>query len=113
MIEEQKHTPGPWEVEQGYSGSRGQIAVTNHDNFNRTGCCICLIAPVSNYTEEDKANARLIAAAPDMLAALEKLDEMRKDFFIPDDELGAIDGDSIRAFVEMYRAAISKAKGAQ
>lgn len=31
---------------------------------------ICLIAPMANYNDTDEANARLIAAAPDLLEAL-------------------------------------------
>lgn len=66
------HTPGPWE---------------NIDNMNETGDISILCGkvnaygnyhvasisrgPVEHLTEEDKANARLIAAAPELLEALE------------------------------------------
>lgn len=34
---------------------------------------ICLVSPDVSVTEQDEANARLIAAAPDLLAALKAL----------------------------------------
>lgn len=55
------HTPGPWvelhdfDGDYGIFGGPNLVAVTNHD------------------TDEDHANARLIAAAPEMLEALEEL----------------------------------------
>jgi len=55
-----KHTPGPW-----MAAEMGVIAngLTTHGNFY-----VCSLIDPNN--EEDKANARLIAAAPDMLEAL-------------------------------------------
>ena len=50
-----KHTPGPWHVSNGV-----QIRSAKHQ--------ICKVWMMRNG--EDNANARLIAAAPDMLAAL-------------------------------------------
>ena len=61
-----QHTPGPWQVN--YEDS---TQVCDADGKNR-GCARiahCRAAP--GYTvAERRANARLIAAAPDMLAAL-------------------------------------------
>lgn len=63
-----EHTPGPW----AYAGN-GNITtqaahygftVASVDTFTGRSCC---------PDEERRANARLIAAAPDMLAALEGL----------------------------------------
>lgn len=107
MIEEQKHTLGEW----GYDRAPQDYDGGGSPAYSTITCGDVVIAQVNDLIPEGAANGHLMAAAPDMLAALEKLDEMRKDFFIPDDELGAIDGNSIGAFVEMYRAAISKAKG--
>ena len=67
------HTKGPWTTD-----------VHDHDepyqNIQiQAGCGrkICLIdiddAPVHDYNAEQKSNARLIAAAPDLLAALEDI----------------------------------------
>lgn len=55
-----KHTPGPWESSN---------AVVQSDT--RYICTAGSIHP--GRTEEDLANANLIAAAPDLLAALEAI----------------------------------------
>jgi hypothetical protein len=53
-----KHTPGPWTVEIGMDA---KVRCPDGRTFN-IGDAI--------YHEENKDNARLVAAAPDMLAAL-------------------------------------------
>lgn len=70
-----KHTPRPWEVFAGDSvGVRTAYPVNDIGGMPakfelcRTGT-----------TEEAKANARLIAAAPEMLAALKRIVEWEKD----------------------------------
>ncbi len=59
-----KHTPGPWEVdlETGEINAQGAVLGTIYgaDDFP---CCD------EDIDEEYKANARLIAATPDLLAA--------------------------------------------
>jgi hypothetical protein len=63
-----KHTPGPWMV------SDGVVHQAQEGGVCRIACC----ADARSYAdrkrfvapEEKEANARLIAAAPDMLAAL-------------------------------------------
>lgn len=65
-----KHTPGPWECELGHENGDFQI--------NSTGCRWKAIANATAnvlgadavYDDEAQANAKLIAAAPDMLKAL-------------------------------------------
>ena len=57
------HTPGPWTAEHNFAG--GIAIVGAHRRIHA--------AHVNKHAEtvaEDTANARLIAAAPDMLAAL-------------------------------------------
>lgn len=55
-----KHTPGPWVVCARY------VVTPDQDTT------ICEIPEyLADYTETDEANARLIAAAPDMLEALD------------------------------------------
>ena len=69
--EKSKHTPGPWSVNDinpsdiyGYErGTKRGRFVATAVNFGSGNCC---------HTEEDRANAHLIAAAPELLAALEK-----------------------------------------
>ena len=88
-----KHTPGPWEASEGYPSD-----VWHVDMPNRT-----LSVSVSRHetddmpVEEVQANARLIAAAPDLLAALER---------IAWTECGAFS-------VQIARDAIVKAKGGE
>ena len=86
---EAKHTPGPWRVENPeqfgrdiYAG-RVQVASTFYIGISH---------------EEEGANARLIAAVPDLLAALEQIAAI--SWVIPA-EIGRI-----------ARAAIAKATGA-
>lgn len=59
MTRETKHTPGNWHAHNGqiYPEETGQTIATVH-YFDKTN-------------EEHQANQRLIAAAPDLLAALE------------------------------------------
>jgi hypothetical protein len=56
-----KHTPGPW------GDVHGIIQATNNYIIAR------IDAPVHLHNEITEANARLIAAAPDMLAALKEI----------------------------------------
>ena len=94
-----KHTPGPW---------------TMHPRFD-DGAEVRAIAPVawcsvastvgssgdqSIDAAEARANARLIAAAPDLLAALDRLERLSGSAMGTDDPA--------RVFA---RAAIAKAKG--
>lgn len=53
------HTPGPWNVE------------SNHV-FDASGYCVA-ICPYTKIRPQAEANARLIAAAPKLLAALKRL----------------------------------------
>lgn len=94
-----KHTPGPW---------------TMHPRFD-DGAEVRAIAPVawcsvastvgssgsqSIDAAEARANARLIAAAPDLLRALERLERLSGSAMMTDDPAR-----------EGARAAVAKAKG--
>lgn len=65
------HTPGPWYIEE----------ISNRDwqiNSDSRDWCLLEITPAiygesDSLSDEDKANARLIAAAPDLLEALKSL----------------------------------------
>ena len=95
-MEKQQHTPGPWAyiVPDGYVVRHPQI----YSDFG----------PVANATwlgenklDQLKANARLIAAAPELLEALEEI-------------VSAADGDGwsqLDADLRKARAAIAKATG--
>ncbi len=59
-----KHTPGPWEKK--YDPSTHRIEVNAPDD----GRCVCFIhVPPATGFDVCEANARLIAAAPDLLDA--------------------------------------------
>jgi hypothetical protein len=56
-----KHTPGPWAWNESFFGLQGATGpVLYYEGY--AGMCLAL--------EREEANARLIAAAPDMLEAL-------------------------------------------
>ena len=60
------HTPGPWSVEKGEGDGEGKLIVASEND------CICFMTR-SDYTtpSNEHENARLIAAAPELLGAAE------------------------------------------
>ncbi len=65
-----KHTPGPWKVKSDYNVfSGGGRLVANSGGHSGSVC-------PEEIHEENKANAILIAAAPDLLEALENLERV-------------------------------------
>ena len=109
-----KHTPGPWAI---LSESRGAIVTA------RDGCYdVAIVRDIGN--EDNKANARLIAAAPELLQALadllEAADSMCGTFGCirgdtPEDADTFIHDEWAEAFLkeraDSARAAIAKATG--
>ena len=100
-----KHTPGPWHADPGRRVTG--FAVTHDGEPNPIA--IALRKPRSSHTNgitdsTALANARLIAAAPDLLVALEACEELLSAM----PTLGGIAG---LAVVENARAAIAKARG--
>ena len=103
------HTPGSW-----VASENGHILVDEESDYWRPrleyanrgmgleGWRIASMEP--GWTQEDKANARLIAAAPDLLAALQALVTHRT---------GAGTAAQIHQHYEAARAAIAKAGGAE
>ena len=88
-----KHTPGPWQV-----GHFDSNMICDSDGANR-GCAP--IARVEGTAAERRANARLIAAAPELLEALRGLLDPATNE----------DGEWYRQAREAARAAIAKAEG--
>jgi hypothetical protein len=88
-----KHTPGPWEV-----GGYGGVVIP----VNRNGSIICSMHGRDSTYQGDncKDNARLIAAAPDLLEAL-------KEFVHPYQSVALTE----RERNEKALAAIAKAEG--
>ena len=70
-MSESKHTPGPWTI-CGMSSTAGgpvtHLVVNGSDGpaLGEFGVFICAVSPVESLNERDEANARLIAAAPDL-----------------------------------------------
>ena len=66
-----QHTPGPWKIDH-FNTSTGCYQISGHEQ-------VLNLAFVQDYSDEGdsdqeaKANARLIAAAPDLLEALKDL----------------------------------------
>ena len=91
-----QHTPGPWFVD-----INGEGAITAPDGM--------LIARMQNAYRDDlrESNARLIAAAPELLAALQDLAEEAARSVYPQPDKP----DSAWAKLVRARAAIAKATG--
>lgn len=102
-----KHTPGPWSQSHRKSGN----GYSTTEVYCAAGQTIATLAwyPVptpTGTTTSREANARLIAAAPDLLAALQDL------FGAELEKCMAFDGhDDQMEAVERARAAIAKATG--
>jgi hypothetical protein len=118
-MSESKHTPGPWTVTLG--GPRGSFHISeakSHDEAEHSD------DGVDGYTVSS-ANARLIAAAPDLLQKLQKvvawLDRLatraEKDAkdtrFVSLSEANAADAKNYRATIADISAAIAKATGSE
>lgn len=89
-----KHTPGPWQViDLSLDQEEGQLKV--HDGE----VCLAVLGRGPFVDNEARANALLMAAGPDMLAALEQAQAI---FCDPDTKYAHS--------AEMIRAAIRKAK---
>ena len=85
-----KHTPGPW--------TQGK---TTPQNVSAGSALICRTFARSRAGDEDRANARLIAAAPDLLATL----------IDAHDIIDAIGQPETAEVAARMRAVIAKAKG--
>lgn len=89
-----KHTPGPWVKDR-----HGQL---RSPQGKQVGVWDAGIAWVQR-DEESEANARLIAAAPDLLEALKQA--------VDREEYGKEEGDEVPQWLLDARAAIAKAEG--
>jgi hypothetical protein len=63
-----KHTPGPWKVER--HGMNFQDCDTDTEIWNQNTHIATINEAHGQHEVDDQANARLIAAAPEMLDAL-------------------------------------------
>lgn len=95
----EEHTPGPWQTDLEISSKAGRVAI-------EPDIAVVYVQP-NRYDESASkqrlANARLIAAAPDLLAVCIELSSAADYWSEYDVPLG---------IVERLRAAIAKATGA-
>ena len=106
---EAKHTPGPW-----CTGStnvpqplyRGVIAIVEYNPDRFVSVWVDDDERAWRVHEQSEANARLIAAAPDMLEALEAI-----RFLLNEDRGYYVSASRLNELWEMVNKAIAKAKG--
>jgi hypothetical protein len=125
MARELKHTPGPWQSED-----ENGIPITSEDwSLGYEGCGNCVGSLITDsdgtvvaqavlvYRRDEKvnerltANARLIAAAPEMLDALERVQKFLADITAFGDEPSiSKDAEALQDFITPI---INKPKGKQ
>ncbi len=96
------HTPGPWTQDDRFNGS---IFIRGGSSYGTEICC--LWKQSLDQVEEQNANARLIAAAPDLMAELKRIAgyEYRADRR----NRGMVDISELENLKRIARAAIAKA----
>jgi hypothetical protein len=101
----EKHTPGPWENQAGLiitkaTNRRGSVAVVPIGND-------CVV-PATRNVDEQSANARLIAAAPELLEALQNTMPVVMKYYksLPDD--GAEQDYLMTSVIQPMNAVIAK-----
>jgi hypothetical protein len=102
----QKHTPGKWTAKQDTANGNDRFILSGRNGA--FGHWQGWAADGVTTEEEDAANARLIAAAPDLLEALEELTRIGCFGF---DVSSLPETAPRRMAVEQARAAIRKARG--
>jgi hypothetical protein len=103
-----KHTKGPWsQVPQTNGSTLIAHEFETGKQMNPKGLrLVCFTMARGNSLPENEANARLIAAAPDLLEALQALSDL-----LPSDEFMRTQGKEPGPGLVMMRAAIAKATG--
>jgi hypothetical protein len=99
-----KHTPGPWH----HIGDGMVYAEPSFDDVEARFICDTDTGQLARVSDEDKANAQLIAAAPDLLEALILLLNVEKAALIGAEAPG-LKGLDVPYHFEAARAAIARA----
>ena len=94
-----EHTPGPWQADA--IGSDGSFEIWSTRDMPHNEWIICSRNGIEHRAPESRANAKLIAAAPDLLAALKEIAEGYR----------APSPTPIQDIKEIARNAIAKATG--
>lgn len=92
-----QHTPGPWHIGKRAGAEHGAVYGPNGEE---------VALPLGFFMTEDeaKSNARLIAAAPELLEVLQQVEAMLSDY--PDAKRG---NSKVHFLIRASRAAIAKA----
>ena len=83
MKDKEKYSPGPWSVTTGIMPNSGGRLIV--EDFGGRSVCATSARGVDGNVKRMEANAKLIAAAPDMLEVLRWLDN---EMACRDDEFG-------------------------
>lgn len=102
----ERHTPGPWAIREDCVGFDQQIVRWLIHDRNASGRGYKPIATVHAGFTRAAADARLIAAAPDLLAACEAATALL-------DEWGETIAGAGAEVYDQLRAALARAKGEQ
>lgn len=115
QIAKSVHTPGPWALEESDGTIRARCWGESDQMGDYLGVIVCDLKPAlgawpcvgrAHAEPETRANAALIAAAPDLLAACEAAEGIMRAY-IPAD---LFDGHAAAALVQV-RDAILKSRG--
>ena len=115
MENKTKHTPGPWKYRPNKYDDWG--VVRSADGLPVAQACVGRWSKDfdthrTNNTDPGEANARLIAAAPELLAALEKIsNQISKPALRSIQDCGQLGVYFTAKEINDFRAAIAKAKG--
>ena len=108
-----KHTPGPWETQLWKLGE----AKTAQIVVNGKSDCVAFIKPLFHHVEEAprggemEANARLIAAAPELLAALKILEVGCSEASLRHHQKSGTTDKLAETLLQIIREAVEKAEG--
>jgi len=100
-----KHSPSPWSVAPDFSDDHGQFSILCAE-----GCGIAMAeAWIGEHRAEATANARLIAAAPELLEATKELKELFRFALLSTTPEIAREG---MEFIRKAETIVAKAEGA-
>ena len=108
MTTKQRYTPGPWKLNKGdWSSIEAETDMRNSDGIPLTASIASIWREENGLpVSENKANARLITAAPDFLVACKKLIAYRDSYGPLNFQLEKAD-----YFIHLMRIAVEKVEG--
>ena len=100
-----QHTPGPWRIVMS-AGNFDSRVNAYQVKYGRAGTPLCIVDGAGNSSMHNEANARLIAASPDLLAELKDALRVLENVWPPETR-----SSGIKRQLDAMRAAIAKATG--